>query len=79
MDLVAGENMCQHLKDKGPPKSIEIIKEMGRQLISGISYLHSQNIVHLDIKPSNIMLMPNNTKLKLIDLGIAKKIYNYAG
>ncbi len=27
-----------------------------RQLVQGVAYLHSKNIVHRDVKPANIML-----------------------
>lgn len=38
------------------------------QVIDGISYLHSQGIVHHDIKPSNILLFENGN-VKLSDFG----------
>jgi serine/threonine-protein kinase 11 len=40
-----------------------------RQICEGLSYLHSQGIVHHDIKPSNILLFEDGIA-KLCDLGI---------
>ena len=40
-----------------------------RQLLSVVSYLHSHQVLHLDIKPENILLTRLNNDVKLIDLG----------
>ena len=55
MDLAKGDDLGYHIKKNGPAGSIETIREVGRQLLSAISYLHSKMIIHLDIKPSNVM------------------------
>ncbi|KAI8379290.1 kinase-like domain-containing protein [Radiomyces spectabilis] len=41
-----------------------------RQLVAAVEYLHSQNILHGDIKPQNILLTKEH-QVKLIDFGSA--------
>jgi len=44
---------------------------MFNQILGAFSYAHSKNIVHLDIKPSNIFITPDG-QIKILDFGIAK-------
>ena len=41
------------------------------QMISAVSYAHSQRIIHCDIKPDNFILFEGN-RLRLTDFGVAK-------
>ena len=42
------------------------------QLLDAVRYLHSHQILHLDLKPENIMLTRINHDVKLIDLGCCR-------
>merc|ERR1712159_644133 len=44
------------------------------QLLNALQHLHDQNVVHRDVKPSNILLLQNGSgmKVKLGDFGISK-------
>lgn len=43
------------------------------QLVDAVRFLESLNIVHRDIKPENIHISEDFTKLKLLDLGVARE------
>ena len=45
-----------------------------RQLIDAVKYLHSQNIMHRNLKPENIMKKSNKMIWKIIDFGFIKKV-----
>lgn len=46
-----------------------------RQICEGVAYMHSQSIVHLDLKPENIMCHTRTShEIKIIDFGLAQKL-----
>lgn len=47
------------------------IRDMIRDVVSGLKALHSKNVVHLDIKPENILFSKSN-KFKIADLGLSR-------
>lgn len=52
----------------------EVINYM-RQICEGIKHMHEKNIIHLDVKPENIMCQTReSTNIKLIDFGLATKL-----
>lgn len=44
------------------------------QLSEILGNLHSHNIIHKDIKPQNVIILPKTLEVKLIDFGISSKI-----
>ena len=47
-----------------------------RQIVRGVQFIHSQRILHLDLKPFNIMFAnpDDDYNLRIIDFGLAEKM-----
>lgn len=56
--------------------SYESLRDIMFQCLSGLKALHDQDIIHLDIKSNNIVIFEKDMKVKLIDFGMAKKLYH---
>ena len=71
MEYVDGGNLdtyiAQH-KSLTEAESIEYAKQIG----SALSYMHAHKMLHLDLKPGNIMLRKNKEAV-LIDFGLSKQ------
>lgn len=53
--------------------SEEEARKFFRQLITGIKYIHDQNICHRDIKPENLLL-DKDMNIKISDFGLSAYI-----
>lgn len=49
------------------------VHDFGRDLLSALQHLHSNSIIHCDLKPSNVLLDENGT-IKLGGFGLARKL-----
>ena len=67
MELIDGKQIDEYVYSHGPCNGnleslsklfLEIIaKEIIRQILDGVKYIHEQGVCHRDIKPDNIMLL----------------------
>jgi len=69
MERLAGETLLPQI-DKLPLVAPEVAS-LGAKIADAIEALHRQGVVHLDIKPSNIMFRPAG-EVVLIDYGLAR-------
>lgn len=59
MELVEGQEMFEVLNALGHYCEGDA-KELFRQLLSAIEYLHRNGICHRDLKPNNILCLDSN-------------------
>jgi len=73
-EFVEGMNLAETLKETGP-LSTALIVSLGMQMCEVLSVAHAQGVIHRDLKPDNVMLMPlarGRYAIKVLDFGIAK-------
>lgn len=73
MDYLCGRSLSEIVASTGVI-SCDRALNIFAQVCDGLGHAHSKGIIHRDVKPSNIMVVPfNGTDLvKVIDFGIAK-------
>jgi serine/threonine protein kinase/tetratricopeptide (TPR) repeat protein len=74
MEYVEGETLENLIKHSGR-LAVRPALEIARQIAVGLSAVHKKNLVHRDIKPTNIMVSlgeGGDVTAKIIDLGLAK-------
>jgi nucleotide-binding universal stress UspA family protein len=69
MELLQGVSLRARL-DEGPLPPAEVAR-VGARVAEALHDLHQQNVVHHDIKPSNIMFRADGTAV-LVDYGLAR-------
>lgn len=70
--LVQGVTLGRYVEQtfKGRPDRVRRIVQCIYPVVDALDYIHSKGIIHLDIKPGNIMV-ENGSNVRLMDLGIA--------
>ena len=70
MEFVPGRDLGQILEERGPLPWQEALR-IGRQVAQALAYANQHGIVHRDIKPGNIMVLPDGS-VRVLDFGIAR-------
>jgi len=68
MELVAGETLENRCKNQSPPEVFGPLIAIFLQVARGLQAMHHAGFAHADIKPNNILIMPDN-RVKIIDFG----------
>ena len=77
MEFLEGQTLANRLKQAGGKLPPRFALQIGWQVAAGLSAAHSKGITHCDLKPENLMLVPDplgpgGERVKILDFGIAK-------
>ncbi len=70
LELVTGESLHARMDEDGP-LPLDLIAHYLNQIADALGNLHERGLVHLDVKPQNLMVMRDQS-IKLIDFGLAQ-------
>jgi serine/threonine-protein kinase len=76
MEFLRGESLCRRLQ-RSRPLPVHAAVDIACQIASALAAAHRLQIVHQDLKPDNLHLVPDNAmaehvRVKVLDFGIAK-------
>jgi serine/threonine-protein kinase len=71
MEFLKGKDLVPYTK---PDNLLPLAKTMSivARVAEALGYAHTQNVVHRDVKPANIMYEPESDTVKVTDFGIAR-------
>jgi len=67
MEKVPGTTLQKWIEDN-PEARPSVIARLILDIAEGLSAMHSEQVVHQDLKPGNVMVMPDG-KIKIVDFG----------
>jgi serine/threonine protein kinase len=81
MEVLRGESLAGILQRGalGPRRSLVLL----RQTLEALAYVHDRGVIHRDVKPANLMVIPFSApggkieRVKLLDFGLAKLAHEH--
>jgi eukaryotic-like serine/threonine-protein kinase len=75
MELLEGHDLrveAELLQERPPSERFPRIEDLLKQVARALAYVHERGLVHRDITPGNLMILPDGV-LKLMDFGVVKE------
>ncbi|XP_042332146.1 serine/threonine-protein kinase 17A isoform X2 [Sceloporus undulatus] len=73
-----GEIFDQCIAEREDAFKEKDVRRLMRQILEGVSFLHQNNVVHLDLKPQNILLSSESPlgDIRIVDFGLSRVMRN---
>jgi serine/threonine protein kinase len=88
MEYLDGETLDDVLRRRGKLPPAEAVRLIHQALL-GLQHLHEQDVVHRDLKPGNLMLLPRpvagqpdtteRARVKILDVGLGRTLFDEGG
>ena len=72
MEFVEGQNLKQYLRRNGR-LPMDTVMAIAMPVMNALEKIHDRGMIHRDISPSNIMILPDG-RVRLLDFGAAKEV-----
>ena len=72
MEYIEGESLSDLVKRSGALVEAEAVRYI-RSVAEALGYIHERKIMHLDVKPANVMLNSEDDQVVVIDFGLSKQ------
>lgn len=69
MPMLTGQSLAERIANV--PLEVEEAVRISKQVAAGLSIAHDSNILHKDIKPSNIWIEADTGRVKILDFGLS--------
>eukprot|EP00744_Colponema_vietnamica_P003241 GILI01004995.1.p1 GENE.GILI01004995.1~~GILI01004995.1.p1 ORF type:complete len:548 (-),score=87.63 GILI01004995.1:402-2045(-) len=79
IEYADGGDLSQLIKKSKTSLPEADVVSLFKQLVSAVGYMHSQKVLHRDLKPQNVFLSQDGTQVKVGDFGFSKALsYTFA-
>ena len=78
MEYIEGKSLSAVVRGRGALSEAEAVRYI-RAVADALGYIHEQKIMHLDVKPGNVMLRTRDERAILIDFGLSKHYDDKSG
>ena len=77
MEFVDGGSLADQIEERAKhaqPFATEPVVRWALQLCSALAYIHSQGVLHRDLKSGNVLRSADGTRVQIADFGIARRV-----